>query len=169
MSSTERSRRSRKHARNDHSECDPAKCLSLRAHRGAAAEPLAAPDDVPPCPLPLAEDGDRLWRSVLAEYELGPHERELLAQAAQLADYIAVADARLAREGLVVDGRYHQPVPHPMLKMQVEQRRQLAQLIAHLALPDPQSGAVALPASVARLPRATGNRWSSAEEADGGT
>lgn len=156
LTSTERSRRSRKHARGDHSECDDTKCLWLRAHRGAAAEPPAVADaDVPECPLPLAEDGDRLWRSVLRSYELAPHEMELLAQAAQLADYIALADSRLERGPLLVPGRYSgMEVPNPMIKVQMEWRRQFAALIAQLRLPDPAAGGADLPASVPRLPRA---------------
>lgn len=165
LSSTERSRRSRKHARGDHSECDATKCLWLRSHRGAAEAPFAAHGDLPEPPVPLADDGDRLWWAVVGQYELSATEMELLGQACVLLDYIMLADSKLAAGGWTVAGRYHQEAASPLVKLQIEWRRQFAALIAQLRLPDPASGAVELPSSVARLPRT--DRFSARVDADG--
>lgn len=159
-SSTERSRRSRLHAKGVHELCNPSRCTASRTGRDEPPPAEVGREDVPEPPVPLADDGWRLWRGVLAEFDLAAHERELLGQACILVDFIMVADAKLAREGLMSTGRYHQPVPHPLLKVQVEHRRQLAALLSQLGLSDVRlehlASHGALPPNVTRLERAGG-------------
>lgn len=157
-SSTERSRRSRLHAKGVHTMCSPKRCYASRT--GRDEPPHAEPDrsGLPEPPVRLGDDGWRMWHGVVAEFELAAHELELLAQACVVLDFIMVADARLEAEGLMAAGRYRQPVPHPLLKMQVEYRRQYAALLAQLGLSEVRLAALAgrsrpLPAGVTELPR----------------
>jgi hypothetical protein len=60
--------------------------------------------------------GRKLWRAILADYDLSPGELALLAEAAKTADVIARIDGQLAAiDDLVSVGSAGQPRPHPLL------------------------------------------------------
>lgn len=134
--------------------CSPERCAAaLDAVSPVVSPRVAAVDDgLPQPPVPLADDGARLWSAVVAQYDLAPHELELLGQAAVLLDYVQFADEKLAAGGWTMPGRYTgMQVPSPWVRMQVEWRRQFAQLLAELALPDPADEDIPLPDDVPSL------------------
>jgi hypothetical protein len=89
-------------------------------------------------PAGLGAAGRRLWRDVLAVYELAPGEMEMLRQAARVADVITRLDAELAQApGLTTVGSTGQPRSHPLLDSLAAQRRVLAECIRSMALPFP--------------------------------
>ncbi len=93
---------------------------------------------VPRAPAHLRAAGRRLWREILAVYDLSPGELEMLRQAARVADLIARADAELAAEpDLMVTGSTGQPRAHPLLDASAAQRRVLAEMVRSMALPMP--------------------------------
>jgi hypothetical protein len=91
----------------------------------------------PRAPESLDAAGRRLWRSVLADYELSAAEVETLGQACRVADVLARIDAELMDSDLVVEGHHGQPRSHPLLAASADQRRVLDALFRSLALPMP--------------------------------
>jgi hypothetical protein len=91
----------------------------------------------PRTPQSLSSAGLRLWRSILAAYELSPAETELLRQACRTADLLDRLDAELLDEPLTVTGSTGQPRANPLLASSAEQRRTLEGLMRDLALPMP--------------------------------
>lgn len=75
----------------------------------------------PPESLDVA--GRRLWRSVVADYELSAAEVETLQQACRVADILARVDVVLMDSDLVVEGHHGQPHAHPLLAASADQRR----------------------------------------------
>lgn len=133
--STERSRRARAHKRGDHRTCRAESCGVAAARQAQQAVPHADAGEPPQPPFPLSEHGLALWRGVLAEYDLGAHERALLAEACTALDYLRAADERIAREGLMVRGRYNgSGVAHPLLKAVNDKQRTFALILAQLGL-----------------------------------
>ena len=60
----------------------------------------------PPAPQRLGTHGRRLWRDVLAEYELSAPELALLEVAGHAVDRQLEAEALIDKEGLTIDGRF---------------------------------------------------------------
>jgi hypothetical protein len=92
----------------------------------------------PRMPKGLGYHGQKLWRTVVAEYELEtePHKVEILTQAAKVADVIAELDKAAAKSPLTVRGSAGQQVISPTLAEARFQRGLLAQLLGKLGLPD---------------------------------
>jgi hypothetical protein len=88
-------------------------------------------------PAGLGAPGRSLWRSVVAAYELAPHEVVILRQACLVADLIERVDAELATSPLVVAGHAGQPRPSPLLGASAQQRAALKSLLGSLGLPMP--------------------------------
>lgn len=84
----------------------------------------------PRAPAGAGEAGRRLWRSVLADYELAEHELVLLRQAVRTADMCESLQGEVDRSGPLVDGRVH-----PGLVELRAQRLLLARLIVALRVP----------------------------------
>jgi hypothetical protein len=82
--------------------------------------------------------GKRLWRAVLADYELSAAELETLRQACRVVDYLARIDTALMDSELTVEGYKGQPRAHPLLAAAADQRRVLDGLFRSLALPLPE-------------------------------
>ena len=91
----------------------------------------------PPVPDGLAVAGRRLWREILAVYDLSPAELAILAQACRTADLLTRLDAELDGAGLMAEGSAGQPRPHPLLAASATQRRTLDSLLRSLNLPFP--------------------------------
>lgn len=85
----------------------------------------------PPPPKGLKTPGRRLWRDVVARFELERHEADLLTQACRTLDLIDALDQLVDGEGLMRDGK-----AHPALVEARQQRITLARLLAALRLPD---------------------------------
>jgi hypothetical protein len=86
--------------------------------------------DIPKAPAGAGAAGRRLWRSILAEFELAEHELALLRQAVHVADLCEALRATVEREGLVRAGR-----PHPAMVELRQQRILLARLVVALRVP----------------------------------
>ncbi|MDB5288733.1 MAG: hypothetical protein JWR05_3682 [Mucilaginibacter sp.] len=94
-----------------------------------------------PPPKGLAATGRKLWRSVLAGYELDQHECLLLTEACRVADRLD----RLAVEGenapLTVINFKGDPVANPLLSEARQQAIVFARLLAALRLPSDEDTA----------------------------
>ena len=91
----------------------------------------------PVAPEGLDAAGKRLWRAVLADYDLSAAELETLRQACRTVDVLARIDAVLAVEDMVAEGSMGQARPHPLLLAASDHRRLLGELLRDLALPMP--------------------------------
>lgn len=93
-------------------------------------------------PSGTGRSGRRLWRSIVAVYELNEHELALLRQAARTADVVDDLQAVVDREGALTTTRLGETKAHPALVELRQQRLVLARLLAALRLPvdDPASG-----------------------------
>jgi hypothetical protein len=133
--STERSRRLRAHRRGEHASCRPESCSVAAARQAQRAVPHADAGEPPEPPFPLGEHGLALWHQVLAEFDLGSNELAQLAEACSIFDFLRACDERIAREGLMVRGRYSgSGVAHPLLKAQNDKQRTFALYMAQLGL-----------------------------------
>ena len=76
--------------------------------------------DTPPCaPLPrspagLGLRGKRLWKAILADFELGTTETEVLTLACRTLDRITALEEELKGAPAMVEGSQGQPRPHPL-------------------------------------------------------
>jgi hypothetical protein len=86
---------------------------------------------VKPAPAGLESAGKKLWRSVLAGYELAPHEL-LLERAARCADRLARIDRLIAKTNPLVVGSVG---PSPLYRQALEADLRLCRLLAELHLP----------------------------------
>jgi hypothetical protein len=89
-------------------------------------------------PKGLEYQGQKLWKSVIAEFELGqePHKLRVLFDACKLADQIDRLDKAMATEPLTVKGSMGQKTIHPCLAQAQSARGLLAQLLGKLGLPE---------------------------------
>lgn len=92
-------------------------------------------DTIPAAPNGLKASGRRLWRSVLADFDLDGHELLLLLQACRCADRLdLLADEADAHPITVVNAKGDQ-VAHPAITESRQQSLTLARLLASLRLP----------------------------------
>jgi phage terminase small subunit len=93
-------------------------------------------DQTPPRPpAGLGPAGRRLWRTIVAPFDLEGHERELLRQACRTADLIDGLAEVVDREGLTATSPQGVRV-HPAVVELRMQRTSLARLVAALGIPD---------------------------------
>jgi hypothetical protein len=94
---------------------------------------------LPPAPKGTGPTGRKLWRAVLAAWELDEHELALLVELTRVVDRLANLDEIIRRDGEIIAG-LHGPKVHPALT----EARQLAvvqaRLQAVLRLPDGEEG-----------------------------
>jgi hypothetical protein len=90
----------------------------------------------PPAPPDLSADGRKLWRDLVAVYDLRPDELPLLAEMARTLDDLEVMRAALRESGPVVEGSKGQPRRSPLLTEIRGSRLVLARLAGQLGLPD---------------------------------
>jgi hypothetical protein len=94
----------------------------------------------PRMPKGFKAAGQRLWRTVIAEYELEyePHKIELLTHACRVSDLISEIERAAAKEPLTVLGSAGQRVIQPLISEIRFQRGLLAQLLARLNFEGPE-------------------------------
>lgn len=111
-----------------------------------------------PAPTPIGLDlpGKRLWRRITASYSLREDEMVLLDQACRVADTIALLEAGLKGQPLLVAGSMGQQREHPLLSEARQQRGQLGRFLAQLKLPDEDG----LSTRSTQARRAAQARWS---------
>lgn len=95
---------------------------------------------IPPAPTRTGPSGRKLWRGVLAEWELEPHEVSLLAEAVRTVDTLDELQAAVDRDGAVVKDRFGADRAHPALVEARQLRVTYARLLAALRLPDGTEG-----------------------------
>lgn len=88
----------------------------------------------PKPPAGTRTGGARLWRAVLADYELDEHELALLREAVRCVDLCDELDACVKRDGAVIDSPQGLKA-HPAAVEARQQRITLARLIAALRVP----------------------------------
>lgn len=86
-------------------------------------------------PAGLGRRAHRLWRWAASEFDLEPHERELLEEACRTLDRLDECRAAVATDGTMIDGSRGQRVAHPLLSEERMQRQLLARLLAGLGMP----------------------------------
>ncbi len=109
-------------------------------------------------PKALRDAGGKLWRDVVAAYELTAPELRFLEQACAALDAAAALDATVEAEGYTTAGSKGQTVIHPAVGEARQQRLAFGRLLAQLALPDPDGGVVKTPQRV-RATVAAQARW----------
>ena len=90
---------------------------------------------IPAAPAGSKTSGKRLWRSVLAEYELEEHEMALLREMVRSVDQLDALQALVDRDGPMVTGPAMAKRVHPALIEARQLRITLARLAAALRLP----------------------------------
>src|SRR5689334_8855754 len=86
-------------------------------------------------PEGLGKSGRALWRGILAEYGLAPHELAILVQCCRVAARLDVIEDVLGAGPLVVEGSTGQPKCHPLLAEWRAQARVLESLSRALSIP----------------------------------
>ena len=88
----------------------------------------------PQPPRQLGEAGTALWRSIQGEYDIwDPGGSEILMQACECADRLAVLSARIETDGIIVETKTG-PKPHPLLRDEVSNRSFLTRTLERLGL-----------------------------------
>lgn len=97
----------------------------------------------PKPPASLVAAGAKLWRDVVAKYDLRVDEYAVLEAACKTADMIATLDTEWANLGkpFMTHGSMGQDVIHPLIGERRTQQAALAALFRQLKLPDEASGA----------------------------
>lgn len=94
-------------------------------------------------PAGLGEAGAGLWGDVAGKFELRADELRVLEAAAREADLLAVLEAGMVGEPLMVKGSQGQPVIHPLISEVRQHRLTQAGLLKQLRLPDVNDSAEA--------------------------
>lgn len=115
----------------------------------------------PSAPPDLATVGRKLWRDVVAIYDLRADELPLLAEMARTVDDLATMRAAVLEAGPVVTGSKGQPRPNPLLTEIRGSRLVLARLAGQLGLPDQpgEPGTTSQTPAVRRASKAARARW----------
>lgn len=108
-------------------------------------------------PSGLGPRGRRLWRQVLAGYELSDAEAAVLLEACRTADLVDRLHEQLGAEPLTVEGSRGQPAVHPIAAELRQQRDLLGRLLGRLALPDDDTDDTAAASKFGR--RGAAARW----------
>jgi hypothetical protein len=88
-------------------------------------------------PSGLQAAGCALWRAIVDAYELDPHERLALAEAARCADRLAALHAIVDAEGVTIDDpKRGIKIAHPAAVEARQQQITQSRLLAVLRLPD---------------------------------
>jgi P27 family predicted phage terminase small subunit len=69
-------------------------------------------------PKDLGKRGQSLWKATMKGAKASEHDLALLETACRLLDRIHECRDRLAKDGLVVAGRYGQLVAHPLIEIE---------------------------------------------------
>lgn len=88
---------------------------------------------VPSAPARLSPEARKLWRDVVGAFELEAHHLALLERACEALDRLREAQAAIARDGLLVQGRYG-PRTHPAAAIERDSRLAFARLLREIGL-----------------------------------
>jgi hypothetical protein len=89
----------------------------------------------PQPPESLDEPGRRLWSAILDEYELQPHELELLEAACHVADTVHQLQGHIGEHGLMAVTARGEPKISPALGELRRQQQLFARLLVALRVP----------------------------------
>jgi P27 family predicted phage terminase small subunit len=89
---------------------------------------------LPAAPSHLSRRAQGLWRRIVREFLLAPHQLELLRRACEASDRADEARKLIKRDGLTTTDRYGQVKPHPAVNIERDARLALARLLRDLAL-----------------------------------
>ncbi|MGL6235695.1 MAG: hypothetical protein ACRC20_10150 [Segniliparus sp.] len=91
----------------------------------------------PRAPHGLKTEGQRLWRAVVAEFDLSfePHKQRILFDACKTADLVQRLDEAAEDAPLTAKGSMGQEVISPLIAQSQSARSLLAQLLSRLDLP----------------------------------
>jgi len=117
---------------------------------------------------PPPSRGSAFAASVLADYDLGNDERELLTEAARTLDLLEELQVVLVRDGAMSKGSMGQPVVHPAVAEARQARIVLVRLLGSLglALADDATGAPMPTPAQLRGRASSASRWGKAATAD---
>lgn len=85
-------------------------------------------------PQHLSAESMRLWRSVLADYELERRHEAVLCTALEALDRMRQAQALIAAEGMTVTDRYGTPKAHPAVVIDRDSRNAFLRAMRELGL-----------------------------------
>jgi P27 family predicted phage terminase small subunit len=85
-------------------------------------------------PKHLSAESKKLWRSVLADYELEPRHEAVLLAALEALDRMRQAQALIAAEGLTVLDRYGTAKAHPAVVIERDSRTAFLRAMRELGL-----------------------------------
>lgn len=101
---------------------------------------------IPAAPKGAGPAGRRLWRSIVADFDLAEHELSLLRRAVHIADVCADLERIVADEGLIIRAQSGDLRTHPAAVELRQQSILLARLVVALRVPlgeqDDTAGAV---------------------------
>ena len=89
---------------------------------------------LPKAPTGLSKRSAKLWRAVLAEFELSPAELELRRSALVALDRADEAADIIAVEGVVTVDRYGSPKAHPAADVESRNRALYGRFLAQLGV-----------------------------------
>ena len=110
-----------------------------------AERPTRPRPALPGAPRHLSTESRRLWRTVVAEYELAGHHLALLERACEALDRLKEARAAIKADGAYVPGRFGVRA-HPALAVEATSRIAFARIVRELGL-DIDAPAVSRPPS----------------------
>lgn len=89
----------------------------------------------PKPPTGLGPEGRKLWKAVLADFDLAQHELTLLREVARTADACSDLEAIVARDGRMVEDHLGNTRAHPAAVELRQQRILFARLLSCLRVP----------------------------------
>lgn len=104
-----------------------------------SVHPLPQHAETPP-PEHLSDRAQGYWRSIVAGWELEPHQLELLRRLCEAMDRADECRVILAGRGLTTEDRYGQVKPHPLVNVERDCRIGIARLTRELNLADSAEG-----------------------------
>ena len=93
-------------------------------------------------PSYLSEQSAGLWMQITKAFMLEPTELELLRLGLEALDRCEEARVILARDGIVTQNRFGQPIAHPAVAIERDARIAATRIFRELALPDAPSEVV---------------------------
>ena len=97
-------------------------------------------DRLPPAPPGTGTAGRRLWRGVLADFDLTGAESEILRECVRVTDMIDRLEQEAAAGPLTITDKRGEAKTAPAIVETRQQRALLARLVASLRLPDLDTG-----------------------------
>mgnify|MGYP000271212375 FL=1 len=101
--------------------------------------------------------GSRLWKEIVALYDLRPDELQVLEEACRETNLVSEMRLELQKSKILTTGSMGQTVVHPLVAELGKHRATVAALLRQLKLPDAPSG-VASPQADAGKPSANSDR-----------